>query len=308
MKYTPSHKASEYHTLDIDSSDARVSVSFTNRRIKSGGGIRGEITEFSRQSRNRLLWAARNTEDLASILTVTYPHEDYATTATGGDYMRDGRVVKEHLRKFRQVLLYWKIRGFWFLEFQKRGAPHIHFFIVGTISPRTEAKLKATWSRMVGTHCPHHPTRGLDVQVLRKKHAAASYAAKYSSKDEQKKVPEQYRGVGRFWGFFGDMKKPVIHRLVSLKEIYQLARVAKNYAKARARADGYTIRSRYGSGIQGFAVYYCAPILKAYLSHRYTAPDNPPGTVLRLHTRQNLAFDSLIPVHIEATHDTRAEF
>lgn len=300
MKYNPNLAAKEYHTLDVDHSDVRLSVGFSHRKIKAGGGTRGEITEFSRQSRSRLLWSARNTQDLSSILTITYPHEDYASTATGGDFMQDGRVVKEHIRKFRQVLTYHGLRGFWFLEFQKRGAPHVHFFLVGEVSQVLRNRLHKTWHRMVGSSCPHHLTRGLDVQILRQKHAAASYAAKYSCKDEQKQVPTRYLGVGRFWGFFGDMKKPVIHRLISLKEIYQLARVARNYAKAKARSENYPIRSRYGSGIQGYSLYYAAPILKAFLQHHYINLDTPPGTILRLHSLQNPAFDTLIPAHIEA--------
>lgn len=298
MNYNPELISREYHELHVDNSDISLKTSFVHRKSKAGGGARSEITEFSAQSRRRLIWSARNTLDLTGILTLTYPHSDWSLTATGGDYMTDGRVVKNHIRKFRQVLTYWDLKGFWFLEFQKRGAPHMHFFLVGQVSDSLKQKLHRTWYRMVGSSCPHHLTRGLDYQVLRKKHAAASYAAKYSTKDEQKTVPPQYRGVGRFWGFFGDMKKPKVHLLLSLKEIYRLARLAKNYAKSKARSDGYSIRRRYGSGMQGYSVFYAAPVLKAYLQRHYKVPDSPPGMLLILHTPQNLAFDSLIPVHI----------
>lgn len=291
-QYTPTVESREEVGLLLDTQDARLSVRFTNRKSRPGGADRGEIREFSPASRRRLIWEARNIPSLHSILTFTYPHGDYSRDATGGDYMLDGRVVKNHLRKLRQILTYRGLSGFWFLEFQERGAPHFHFFLVGTLSPDQIAKLRRSWSRMVGTMCPHHPVRGIDYQPLKKQSAAASYAAKYSSKSEQKTVPEQYRGVGRFWGVFGDTKRPVLQVQTSIKEIYKLARVAKNYAKAKARADGYRIRNRYGSGIQGYAVYCAAPILKVYLARRYIVPDIPPGTSLELHSWQRPASDN----------------
>ena len=271
----------------IDTADIRVSTEFHHTRSKPGRGNRKEIERFSEQSRRRLLWQARNYPELKTILTITYPHEEYASTANGGDFMQDGRVVKDHLRKMRQVLTYHGISGFWFLEFQLRGAPHVHFFIDGWVSQSVEYKIRKTWHRMVGSDCPHHLLRGLDVQTLRKKHAASYYAAKYSTKDSQKIVPERYRGVGRFWGFFGKKRDKAVQIRTSMKEIYRLARVARNYAKARARSEGYKIRSPQGWA--GYAVYYAAPVLRDYLLSRYTIQDIRRETPLELHTSQSLA-------------------
>ena len=274
---------------------------FLHTQRKPTCGIRGEVTRFSEQSRRRLLWEARNFPDLKCILTLTYPHSDHSPGATGGDYMTDGLVVKNHIRKMRQVLTYHNISGFWFLEFQQRGAPHVHFFINGWVPKKTEDKIRSTWFRMVGTQCPHHKKRGLDIQILKKKHAAASYAAKYSTKDEQKTVPDQYRNVGRFWGFFGLKRAKSVDLYTSLTEIYQLARIARNYAKSKARAEGYKIRSP--QGWSGYAVYYAAPVLRTWITHHYKDRDIPPETPLKLHTLQAPAFASPALAHTVKTCD-----
>lgn len=271
--YTPGCDPVDTVSLLVDHLDVRVRRKMIHTKTKVGGGMRGEIKILSNASRSRLIWTARNTPGLHSILTLTYPHEDYAITANGGNFMADGRTIKEHLRKFRQQLTYRGLVGFWFLEFQKRGAPHFHFFLVGTLKPQDVDKLRDNWARIVGSSCPHHPTRGLDYQELRKPEAAGAYAAKYSSKDEQKVVPEHFRGVGRFWGFFGKLERRETTIKLGVKELFELARVAKRYARARARSEGYKLRG-FGSGFQGFAAYYAAPILRAYLAHHYIIPDS----------------------------------
>jgi hypothetical protein len=101
----------------------------------------------------------------------------------------------------------------WFLEFQKRGAPHFHLFTtyvqptlvqrerVAKIWARVILGKKAercrslTWRKVFAVHSharTWEPIRSID--------GAARYAVKYATKTRQKVVPEGYRNVGRFWG------------------------------------------------------------------------------------------------------------
>ena len=286
-------RTSEITKIDVQVLDAKSKCRFTNyKSINPGGGTRGSITELSRQSRSRLLYKARNIPDLKTMLTFTYPGEEYAESATGGNYMISGPAVKEHLRKLRQALTYRGLFGFWFLEFQKRGAPHFHICVNGELTVPQVEKLRKTWYKMVGSTCEHHLERGMDYAILRKKHAAGAYAAKYSCKDEQKTVPEQYSQVGRFWGIFGKIPKDTIHLRTSMKELYQMARIARNWVKADARSKNYPNRRWLGRGLTGYSLYNCAPVLRAYLQYHYIGAENPSRIDVRAPDLHSLACES----------------
>lgn len=264
-------RTSEISRIEVGFLDSRQKRAFTNttsRRV--GGGLRSEITELSRQSRSRLLYKARNIPGLLSMGTFTYPSEDWAVTATGGNYMTDGKAVKEHLRKLRQLFTYRGIYGFWFLEFQTRGAPHFHFVLSRNLDESEVNKIRRTWARMVGTCCPHHEERGFDFQVLRKPHAASAYAAKYSAKTEQKTVPDRYKGVGRFWGTFGDLPKETSEIKMSIPEMYKLIRIARAAQKSYSRDKGIKYRHRDRGKISSGLVHYnTGQALRQYLLALY---------------------------------------
>jgi hypothetical protein len=89
------------------------------RGIQPAGPIetRGEITEFSRKSRQRLAFIASNTlVEFTTMITLTYP----------GEFESNGQVVKGHLRKFLYEMRKERpsVNYIWVLEWQKRGAPH----------------------------------------------------------------------------------------------------------------------------------------------------------------------------------------
>lgn len=161
--------------------------------------IRGNIREFSTASRKRLAFVASNTSVVfTTMYTLTYPSE----------YPSNGRKVARH----RKVFLDWLRREtghaeyLWFLEFQKRGAPHIHI-LTDQLWPRarrevTELRLRvaATWYRIVASRDEKHLAAGTRTEKLRSPRGGAHYAVKYSMKMRQKLVPEGYENVGRFWG------------------------------------------------------------------------------------------------------------
>lgn len=160
---------------------------------------RAEITEFSSPSRKRLAFVAANTEvDFTTMYTLTYPSE----------YPSDG----EKVRRDRRAFLDWLRRDqhspeyLWFLEFQKRGAPHLHI-LTDQLWPRQRADVQAlrfrvssTWYRIVGSGDTKHLVAGTRTEKLRSSRGGSFYAVKYAMKMQQKRVPENYQNVGRFWG------------------------------------------------------------------------------------------------------------
>ena len=85
---------------------------------EQGGGDRQEITEFSSKARaNMAFYLLASDTDWKSMLTVTY----------GDTYPKDGGIVKRHRDRILKTLRYRfpECSYFWFLEFQRRGAPMV---------------------------------------------------------------------------------------------------------------------------------------------------------------------------------------
>jgi hypothetical protein len=176
------------------------------RRGVSRAGVypgRADVKVFSRRSRQRLAFVASNTDiRFTSMLTLTYPRQ----------FPNDGKDVKRNLNAFFAALRR-RVPGvsvLWFLEFQRRGAPHIHILIRGVrVYQAMQQWCSATWYRICDTGDARHLAAGTRLERIRKPNGARNYAVKYAHKMVQKRVPENYRNVGRFWGHSRDVK-PVL--------------------------------------------------------------------------------------------------
>lgn len=160
---------------------------------------RGEVSEFSRRSRQRLAFIVNNAEnEWKSMLCLTYP----------ATWENDGKVVKRHLNTFLTWLRY-HLPGtgyLWFLEFQKRGAPHVHILLDWKLPGCPDAKaawrkrVAAQWYGIVKSGDPKHLVAGTSWDNEKRVDGLRHYAVKYAQKMHQKLVPKSYRNVGRFWG------------------------------------------------------------------------------------------------------------
>jgi hypothetical protein len=228
----------------------------TSLANRGGGGKRGVITCLSKGAKNRMKLFFRNVpEGYNQFLTLTY-HNNYPT---------DGRVTKEHLHR----MIKWLKRngvtaGAWFLEFQKRGAPHYHAIIKGSPSV-TALRVAAAWARIIGepldSDCFRWHAGKLRnkpcLEWIRKPHAISSYVTKYATKADQKEVPEDYQNVGRFWGYWGDLK-PVVtyfwgHGVDSVMSARSLLREWRIWWKTQnnVRLKNKDLRLRYAGTLWG---------------------------------------------------------
>lgn len=166
---------------------------------------RGMVKEFSWASRRRLAFVASNTAvDFRTMVTLTYPRQ----------FPSDGRKVKRDLNAF--LVWFKRDRGafsyLWFLEFQRRGAPHIHLLTSSQFPKGKKGakglrfRVSAVWYRLVGSGDSRHLGAGTRVERVRTCEGAKRYAVKYAMKMRQKRVPPAYRNVGRFWGASRDVK------------------------------------------------------------------------------------------------------
>jgi hypothetical protein len=178
------------------------------------------ITEFNFKTSSRIKRYLACTNAAYSMFgTLTYP----------ADFPTDGREVKRHLANFIKRLRrqcfktmrpdeYGTWSVFWFLEFQQRGAPHFHYFCTHSPVPtkvgfenRPEQPIELArkwaakaWFECVGSGDPKHLRAGTQLDYFRTGRAGTiSYASKYARKQQQKRVPEDFTEIGRFWGVSG---------------------------------------------------------------------------------------------------------
>lgn len=224
-------------------------------------GIGGVITEWSRKSRSAMCrtFAELNYSPLVesgrvpAMVTLTYPG-DWEIVAP------DGASVKRHMmlwRKRFQREYGEPARYIWKLEFQRRGAPHIHLWMAPPMAPGRSGRgfaqwLSETWAQVVDHPDPvqkaRHRAAGTAIDVLSGLKACdpkrlAIYFTKHSSpnlhgdKEYQHIVPELWqrpgRGPGRFWGVNG------LEKAIAVVEVAQGAylaarRILRRWSRSQA--------------------------------------------------------------------------
>ena len=207
FSYTaPELISKNYVTFKVGAQDVVVKSSMTNQSSYVHKTVkRGKIKVLTRQAVQRMKLHFRNVDQTAykAMLTLTYPEK----------FTNDGKRVKEHRKLMVKWLLRHGVNGLsWFLEFQKRGAPHFHIYLTNYPVGGVEAVSKH-WFKVVGSGDEKHLQWHLGklsgrpcLEMFRNAHAASAYATKYATKQEQKEVPEDYQNVGRFWGCSGGVR------------------------------------------------------------------------------------------------------
>ncbi|MEE2852973.1 MAG: hypothetical protein VX424_10020 [Actinomycetota bacterium] len=213
----------------------RLDVATEADRIKSGRDMpnphRRAITEWSRKSRAAMCRTFAELDytplvecgRVPAMVTLTYPGYWECVAP-------DGASVKRHMVLWRKRFQReWgePARYIWKLEFQRRGAPHIHVWMapphgIGRSGRKFRDWLSAEWADIVAHPDPEqrarHVLAGTAVDILNGLRACdpkrlAIYFTKHSSpnqlgdKEYQHIVPESWRipgrGPGRFWGVHG---------------------------------------------------------------------------------------------------------
>lgn len=181
--------------------------------------LRGLIKKLSRRSLSKLAFTVVGSRvRFQSLLTVTY----------GQNYPIDGKRVKADLKAFLMAMRrhYGEFEYCWVIEFQARGAPHFHILLTLENPSQSDRTIVASlWSRIAEKeNFAYSMVRLLDGKLkrwgetytrdaVRKKHneqktwenfrnidGASRYIISYSCKLYQKRVPDEYVNVGRFWG------------------------------------------------------------------------------------------------------------
>jgi len=202
---------------------------------QKGGGKRGAVRLFSRQSRKRLLnlMGMIKRVEKPIFVTLTYPLE---FSNESSDWKIDlEKFHKRMLRKFEKVSMVWK------LEPQRRGAPHYHILVWGVGYANLRNYTSKCWYEAVGSGDLKHLAAGVRVEKIRDWNGMMSYASKYLGKvlDEEKLKVLGWDRPGRFWGVKGRKFLPVAIKksvvLLGDEEVYDLFRLMRRFAGIKAR-------------------------------------------------------------------------
>jgi hypothetical protein len=243
----------------------RLDVADEVDRVKAGRDMPDPpgraITEWSRKSRAAMCRTFAELDytplvecgRVPAMVTLTYPG-DWEAVAP------DGASVKRHMvmwRKRFQREYGESARYIWKLEFQRRGAPHIHLWMApphgfGRSGRKFRDWLSKEWADIVGHPDSEQRTRhmlaGTAIDILNGLRTCdpkrlAIYFTKHSSpshlgdKEYQHMVPEAWQhpghGPGRFWGVHG------LQRATAAAEITQDAyltarRIIRRWSRSQA--------------------------------------------------------------------------
>lgn len=198
------------HTPSLQAArSARLFVGGRHARLRGdplpavGGGVRGAVRGFSKESRRRMLqWLQTIDRERAGFplfVTLTYPRQ------WPGDTRRWKRDLSVWLARLKRALPdAWAV---WKLEPQMRGAPHYHLLVFGVDSLPKEW-LSRTWYEVVGSGDERHPRAGTQVQRVESWRGVTAYAAKYLAKELGALPPMWQQGVGRWWGVHRRSRAP----------------------------------------------------------------------------------------------------
>jgi hypothetical protein len=216
------------------------------------------VTAFSEASLGRFNFAARNGEPLIAMMTLTYP----------AAHPTDGREVKRHWDAMRRRLVRRSLKGLWILEFQERGAPHIHCFLTSRVDKDFAAQ---AWYEIVGSGDERHLAAGTQVKLVRELHAITSYARKAA----QKAVPEGFGNVGRFWAAFGGYKvEPLAVLVDDAANVAPLTRIMRKLETVNRRGWGGS--PRRDNGRYGMTSYDTGPAMLKLLESQATGMGEQP--------------------------------
>lgn len=241
------------------------------------GGTVGVVRGWSRKSRARMIArlaeldysAMMSRVERPGMVTLTYPGNWEAVAP-------DGPTVKGHLQAFfKRYRRAWgeSWSGIWKLEFQRRGAPHLHLFMTvphGVAGEdRTDRQREAVgdglafrgwlskvWADVVGAEGEdraRHEAAGTGVDFAEGDRARdpkrlAQYFSKhglYAAKEYQHRVPELWeqsgKSVGRFWGYRG-LTPVKAGATVTPEQSIRVARVLRGLGSRSTRWDAATRR------------------------------------------------------------------
>lgn len=248
-------KKDEFGMLQVFVEGSLIKASKPGIREQVGGGGRGTVYGFSKQSRRRLLQkiATLCQDAMPIFVTLTYP----------SDFPLDAAQWKKHFDKWcKRLHRKYPYAGLiWRLEPQKRGAPHYHCLVYG-LAMRLDGEIHSwfhtSWYECVGSGDLKHLRRGVDLRMCQGMAAVRKYVGKYLGKVQAATRIVSADGevldwmkVGRWWGVRYAPNLPwssvVGGHILSTRDAVKLMRYLRRYLHGqgvkykRSNVDSMTV-------------------------------------------------------------------
>lgn len=224
----PSREIQHYHyALRVVYHDPRKG----GGTVKSYGGNSTKVKDYNPRTARRLgLHLSEFGHLYNKEITLTWPSE----------FPTDGMVVREkRLRMLRKLKKYGVEEYTWTLEFQERGAPHIHILIDRYVDLRW---LSEEWYEIVGSGDPRHLKAGTEINEIRDITKTKLYMCSYARKKDQKDVPKEYINCGRFWDSNRSVKPQEVE-ICEYTDVREMNRESRNITRWRKAVKRKTQKS-----------------------------------------------------------------
>ena len=221
---------------------------------------RGDVIEFSRKSRKRMLdtiYQIRNADERGLwFVTLTYP----------GHFTSAAKQVKDHLRALTERMRR-KFDGMgfiWRLELKRRltgksagfVVPHYHLVIFNVFGKHSDLRvwLSRAWWEIVGSGENDHLLAGTNLRRCKSFLHVSHYVSKYAAKCDDDRDDFE-RSWGRRWGVRGELDVVHLHTIrLTQSEYVQFHRLMRRWLKSvsHGHADRYAGFGSYrGASIYG---------------------------------------------------------
>lgn len=222
-------------------------------QVRSGGGIRGQIKGWSRQS------SARHVKFLQSVDARLLDGEGVAVTLTVRDCPESSAVWSElrsaWLRRVREI---GSIRHHWVTEWQRRGVPHLHaaVYLDGSLGKIGRYLLVKAWVEIAGKYGAQWA--GQHVDDIMPGVGWSKYCAKHSARSaahyQRDGMPEGWQTTGRLWGRGGAWPLRLGKYLVNDQGMILLRRLVRDWAVRDATRQAVKLAKYRGQPINRYPV------------------------------------------------------
>lgn len=239
---------------------------FAQARAAGGVPRAGAITYWSAKSRMRMVttlasldWTPVVDGDAGTrpaMVTLTLPGDWETVAPTGAAFKR----IMERFWSRWDRSRWGRFVGVWKLEFQRRGAPHVHIYCAVPTDPAFRDWLSRTWYEVVGSGDERHLRAGTGIdwgegiRASDPKRLAVYFAGRSighnigKDKEYQHRVPDLWaaEGCGRFWGY-KRMERCEVEVEVERHQFVALKRLMRRTVKARGLNVPRSMRGNRGA-------------------------------------------------------------
>lgn len=228
----------------------------------TGGGLRKEVTGFSRASRKRMIEFMASVRNVGSMLFLTMTYDDMAWLTHWGTHHDHFEAFR---RRFERAYPSW--RCIWRVELQERKSgilignkvPHFHLLVFTGVDYEKASHEAiasgfsgwgaAAWQEITASCDEAHLVYGFHVTPVRNRRHAYAYISKYIAKSEDDSLC-----IGRRWGRIGRFDTSYSETIqLSDEENIALRRLIRRWIKTKN--PKFASRFARGSALTGFTIF-----------------------------------------------------